>query len=68
MSIRAMVLQYEPDIGNSRWVDYVGRHRTEQSLIAALRNGVRHGDWGGWRLITVHREVIGNDTIPEGKR
>lgn len=65
MKIRAMVLQYEEALGNSRWVDYITEHPTEQCLITALRDGVRRGDWGGWRLITVHKEVIGNDAIPE---
>ena len=61
MNVRAMVLQYEEELGNSRWVDFVSGHRTEQSLISALREGVRRGDWGAWRLITVHREVMGNE-------
>lgn len=65
MNVRAMVLQYEESLGNSRWVDYYSKHRTETSLIDALRKGVREGDWGGWRLITIHREVIGIDTISE---
>lgn len=66
MKLRTMVQQYEEELGNCRWVDYITEHRTEQSLITALHEGVRHGDWGGYRLITIHREVIGNETIPKG--
>ena len=60
MKLRAMVLQFEPELGNSRWVDFVSRHRSERALIEALRAGVRRGEWSGWRLIYVCKEVIGN--------
>jgi len=61
VKLRAMVLQFEPELGNSRWVDFVSRHRSERALIEALRAGVRRGEWSGWRLIYVRKEVIGNE-------
>ena len=62
VKLRAMVLQFEPELGNSRWVDFVSRHRSERALIEALRAGVRQGKWSGWRLIVVIQEVLGHDT------
>jgi len=56
----AMVLQYEPLLGNCRWVDFVSRHKSEKALIASLRTGVKRGEWHEWRLITIHTEVLGN--------
>lgn len=61
LNVRVMVMQFEPELGNSRWVDFVSRHRSERALIEALRAGVRRGEWIGWRLITVIREVLGHD-------
>ena len=57
-----MVLQFEPTLGNCRWVDFVSRHRSERALIKTLRAGVRQGKWSGWRLIVVIQEVLGHDT------
>jgi len=56
----AIILQYEPLLGNCRWVDFVSRHKSEKALIAALQAGVIRGEWHGWRLITIHTEVLGN--------
>ena len=61
MKLRAMVLQFEPALGNCRWVDFASRHRSEQALIKTLRAGVKRGEWSGWRLIYVRKEVIGNE-------
>lgn len=61
MRLRAMVMQFEPELGNSRWVDFASRHRSERALIEALRAGVKRGEWSGWRLITVHEQSIGNE-------
>ncbi len=61
MRLQAMVLQFEPAIGNCRWVDFVSRHRSERALIKILRAGVKRGEWSGWRLITVHQQSIGNE-------
>ena len=63
MKLRAMVLQFEPALGNCRWVDFASRHRSERALIEALRAGVRRGEWIGWRLITVHQQSIGNEEV-----
>jgi len=59
--LQAMVLQFEPALGNCRWVDFVSRHRSERALIEALRAGVKRGEWSGWRLITVHQQSIGHE-------
>jgi hypothetical protein len=56
VKLRAMVLQFEPALGNCRWVDFVSRHRSERALIKTLRAGVKRGEWSGWRLITVHEQ------------
>ena len=61
MKLRAMVLQFERAIGNCRWVDFASRHRSERALIKTLRAGVKRGEWSGWRLIYVRKEVIGNE-------
>lgn len=61
MKLQAMVLQFEPTLGNCRWVDFASRHRSERALIKTLRAGVKRGEWSGWRLITVHQQSIGNE-------
>jgi hypothetical protein len=63
VKLRAMVLQFEPAIGNCRWVDFVSRHKSHLSLVKALKAGVRRGEWSGWRLITVHEQSIGNEEV-----
>lgn len=60
MAVRAMVLVYQPALTCSVWMDFESRHRTQASLEKCLRLGVRNGEWVAWRLITVHKEVIGN--------
>ena len=61
MKLRAMVLQFEPALGNCRWVDFASRHKSHLSLVKALKAGVKRGEWSGWRLIYVRKEVIGNE-------
>lgn len=66
---RAQVLVWSELLEANNWVDLQTNCRTEAGLIRRLRAGVRKGEWGGWRLITIHHEVIGNDEpIPEGKQ
>lgn len=69
MNPRAMVLIFEERLTHSVWVDYGGRMEeetggeipeTEEQLIETLKQGVRDGEWVGWRLIRVEREVLGN--------
>lgn len=70
MRLCAQVLVYEPRLTHSVWVDYGGATdeetgkeipRTEEEMLADLREGVRAGKWVGWRLLSVEREVLGND-------
>jgi hypothetical protein len=56
-----MVLQFEPALGNCRWVDFVSPHKSHAAMVKALKAGVRRGEWSGWRLITVHQQSIGNE-------
>lgn len=58
--LTAMVLTYEPRLTHSVWVDLVHRARTEKGLVRLLRRGVRSGEWVGWRLITIHADVLGD--------
>lgn len=57
----AMVLVYQPELTHSVWIDYESRHRSRGSLEKALRKGVKDGEWVAWRLVTIHKEVAGND-------
>jgi hypothetical protein len=59
VKLRAMVLQFEPALGNCRWVDFASRHKSQRTLIAALQAGVIRGEWHAWRLITIHKEIFG---------
>ena len=61
----AMTLQRQPELGHSIWVDnYIsdedGFELPEAELIEKLKQGVRDGDWLGWRLVRIEQEVIGN--------
>lgn len=56
---RVMVLKYEPDLTHSVWVDYFTRCRSRKSLLKLLRKEVKAGNYVGYRLITVRREVYG---------
>ncbi len=58
--VKAMVLVYQPELTYSVWQDFISRHTTIDGLENALRKGVRNGEWVGWRLITITKEIIGN--------
>lgn len=58
----AMVLEYQPELTHSVWIDYISEDAdTKQQLIDELKEGVKDGRWVGWRLILVEREVMGNE-------
>lgn len=61
MQLRAMVLQYYPELTHSMWVDFSCRARSQEGLERILRKGVRNGDWMAWRLIRIEKEVMGDD-------
>ena len=55
----AQVLVYQPDLTHSVWTDVMHRKRSQKSLEAMLRKGVRSGDYVGYRLLTIHAEYLG---------
>lgn len=56
----AMVLVFEPRLTHSIWQDFESKHRTLAGLEKRLKQGVKKGEWVAWRLITIHKEVMGN--------
>lgn len=63
--LRAMTLQYQPELTHSVWIDtYLSDENdcrlSEAELIEQLKQGVRDGKWVGWRLIYIEQEVMGN--------
>lgn len=64
-TLRAMTLQYQPELTHSVWVDTYLSDEDEcqlprDELIERLKKGVRDGEWVAWRLIRVEQEVMGN--------
>ena len=64
-TLHAMTLQYQPELTHSVWVDtYLSDEDDcklpEAELTERLKQGVRDGEWVGWRLVRIEREVIGN--------
>ena len=63
--LRAMVLEYRPELTHSVWVDAFisdedGFSLSREELIEKLKQGVRDGEWVAWRLIRIEQEVMGN--------
>lgn len=68
--LRAMVLEYQPDLTHSVWIDFFaedenGKAVTRSELIEFLKMGVRNGDYVAWRLVRIEKEVIGNVDEPD---
>ena len=61
--LRAMVLVFQPELTHSVWQDLISRHRTIEGLERHLRKGVRKGDWVGWRIIRVEKEMLGDARV-----
>lgn len=64
-TLHAMTLQYQPELTHSVWVDtYLSDEDdcklAEADLVERLKQGVRDGEWVGWRLVRIEREVMGN--------
>lgn len=63
-TLHAMTLQYQPELTHSVWVDtYLSDEDCklpEADLVERLKQGVRDGEWVGWRLVRIEREVMGN--------
>ena len=58
--LSAQVLVYDARLTHSTWQDFRHQCRTVEGLKKQLRRGAKRGDWVGWRLITIHEEVLGN--------
>lgn len=56
---KVMVFCFQPELTHSVWVDFSHRYRTVSSLIKHLKKSVKRGDYIGYRIITVHKEVMG---------
>lgn len=56
---RAQVMMFDERLGHSHWVDYQSRARTFKGLVRQLRDGVRLGEYIGYRLIHVYWESLG---------
>jgi hypothetical protein len=63
--MRVMVLKYKPLSYCSFWMDHEHRCRSYDRLIQQLTRRIRKQEIVGYRLITVHKEVIGNKVTGE---
>jgi len=61
-----MVLEFQPRLTHSVWVDYHYKNRTMCRLLKQLRKEVKSGRFIGYRFITIHKEVYGVD-LPREK-
>lgn len=58
------VLTFEPLLTHSVWTDwFCDGHPTESEVLEMLRAGVESGEYVGWRVITIHKEVTGRDDV-----
>ena len=63
--VRVMVLVYQPELTHSVWQDAFfedadGKQLTTENLVDRLEQGVKAGEWVGWRLMRIEREVMGS--------
>jgi len=64
-TVRVMVLVYQPELTHSVWQDAFfedarGNKLSADELIERLESGVSDGQWVGWRLMRIEREVMGS--------
>lgn len=58
------VLVFEPQLTHSVWKDWGSDDpMTEEEVIESLRAGVESGKYVGWRVITIHKDVMGRDAV-----
>jgi hypothetical protein len=62
--IKAQVMEYKPELGYSVWVDYIagdddGNRLSQDKIVELLKDGVLKNEWTSWRLMFIHKEVIG---------
>lgn len=56
------VLVFEPSLTHSVWKDWGSDEpMSEQEVVERLRAGVESGEYVGWRVVTVHQDVLGRD-------
>lgn len=54
-----MVLEYQPELTRSVWVDYYSKRRTIKALVAELRREILSGRFVGYRFVTIHSQEVG---------
>lgn len=58
------VLVFEPKLTHSVWQDWGSDEPlSEAGVVERLRAGVESGEYAGWRVLTIHQEVIGRDAV-----
>lgn len=67
MKPRAMVLVFQPELSHSVWKDFHSKARTRRGLERLLKAGVKRGEWIGWRLLYIEKEVMGNEPRGQNK-
>ncbi len=55
----AQVLIFKPELTHSVWIDVLHRKRSRKRLEAMLRNGVRSGEYVGYRLLAIEVQYTG---------
>ncbi len=53
------VLEFQPTLSCSVWVDYKHGFRSKKTLEKALRRGIKAGNYLGYRLFAIQTEEIG---------
>ena len=58
------VLVFEPQLTHSVWRDWGGEDpMSDEEVLDRLRAGVESGEYVGWRVLTIHQEVLGRDEV-----
>jgi hypothetical protein len=58
------VLVFEPTLTHSVWTDWGSDDPlSHDEVLDLLRAGVESGEYVGWRVITIHQQVMGRDAV-----
>jgi hypothetical protein len=49
------VLEYQPELTHSVWIDYIHRRKTIKMLEKELKRGIKSGKFIGYRFLTIHK-------------
>lgn len=60
----SQVLVFDERLGHSHWVDHMSRARTLHGLVKELRDGVKQGEYVGYRLLHLYWEMRGIGPSP----